>query len=135
MARIEVNRFICKLKLIRYGLVGEAEEIDSMHLRPKRGTNGFTEDGEEHADNDSGSEAEDADDLIERRIQFVKHAVKRAGEGAQRATLAQKNEAVALERRAVIKDFMTSMTKPKKCANCQGLVYALTLLLRRLTAD
>ncbi|KAI9710863.1 MAG: hypothetical protein M1812_007315 [Candelaria pacifica] len=114
MARIEVNRFACKLKLIRYGLVGEAEEIDNMHLRPKGGKSGVVEDNAEDADGDSASEAEDPDDLIERRIKYVKHAIRRVEGGPKRANLAQKNEAVAVERRAVIKEFVASMTKPQK---------------------
>ncbi|KAI9764013.1 MAG: hypothetical protein M1835_007679 [Candelina submexicana] len=121
MARVEVNRFICKLKLIRYGLVGEAEEIDDMHIRPRGVQNGEMEEDVEDDDDDSGSGAEDADDLIERRIRFVKFTTRRGESGLKKADPAHKNEAVAVKRRAVIKEFMTSMTKPKKCANCQGI--------------
>ena len=115
----EINRFICKLRLIQHGLLEEAKELDDIHLRPKMvKSNGLATTGGMESDQ---SEEDDPDSLVYRRNDFVKHAIKQAGSGRHRAaTAAGKFEAVAEERRAVIKEFLGIITKGKTCGSCKG---------------
>lgn len=115
----EVNRFSCKLQLIRYGLLKEVEELEEVQLKSKRvkmaGTGGSDEElGSEE------SEEEDADTLIQRREDFVRRAIKKAGGRKRRLLEVEKVEAVSEERREAIKEFLGAITKVKTCGNCNG---------------
>ena len=115
----EVNRFSCKLKLIRYGLLKEAEDLEEIQLKSKTiktaGGGGSDEEPE------SGeSEEEDADSLIKRRNDFVKRSIKNAGGRKRRSLEVEKVEAVSEERRAVIKEFLGVVTKGRVCGTCKG---------------
>ena len=116
----EVNRFKCKLRLIRYGLLEAGEELENIHLKSKMpksvGVDGLALDG-----SSSESEEEDSNDLIQRRNDFVKRAIKKAGGKKQFAGVAaHKIEAVSEERRLVIREFLASITKTKVCGSCKG---------------
>ncbi|KAI9809454.1 MAG: hypothetical protein M1827_006834 [Pycnora praestabilis] len=120
MARIEVNRFCCKLRLIHHGLLGEAEDLEEMHIMGNSPSTASGKDEGPGEDLDGPeSQDEDGDSLIRRRDEFVGRSIRKAAELGSRAS--GKNEAVAEERRAVIKEFLASITKGKKCANCQGI--------------
>lgn len=115
----EANRFSCKLQLIRYGLLKEAEELEEIQLKSARlelaGGGGSDEEPESE-----GSEEEDADTLIQRRNDFVKRSIKKAGGKKRRSVEVEKVEALSGERRAVIKEFLGAITKVKTCGNCKG---------------
>jgi DNA-directed RNA polymerase I subunit RPA1 len=123
MSRVEVNKFICRLRLIRHGLLLEVEELENIHLnsesikevghRGRAGESGNTAELE--------SEEEDVDALMQRRTAFVEKAIRETADASEQRPY-QKNEAVSRERRLVIKEFLASITKGKKCANCNGLV-------------
>ncbi|KAI9815641.1 MAG: hypothetical protein M1832_005272 [Thelocarpon impressellum] len=123
LSRMEVNRFLCKLRLIQHGLLNEADTIDDIHLVPKSGKETLdgtpgSPDGSEIDD----SEEDDTNDIIRRRIAFVNRAIIGRGiktRGDARSVV--KKEAVAEERRAVIKDFLAAIIKGKKCATCNGI--------------
>ena len=115
----EVNRFSCKLRLIRYGLLKEAEELEEIQLKSKvlkvAGVGGSDDDVESEE-----SDEEDADTLIQRRNAFVKRAIKNAGGSKRRSLEVEKVEAVSEERRSVIKEFLGAIAKGKICGNCEG---------------
>ena len=115
----EVNRFSCKLQLIRYGLLKEAEELEEIQLKSKRlkmaGGGGSDEEPESEE-----SEEEDADTLIQRRNDFVRRSIQKAGGRKRRSLEVEKVEAVSEERRAAIKEFLAAITKGKICGNCKG---------------
>jgi DNA-directed RNA polymerase I subunit RPA1 len=69
-------------------------------------------------DSDSESD-EDSDKVVQRRLSFVEHSIKHANRDKWEWSK-EKNEAIAEERRHVIKEFMTVITKGRKCQNCQG---------------
>ncbi|KAL1310935.1 hypothetical protein AAFC00_001158 [Neodothiora populina] len=118
MSRAEVNRFICKLTLVKYGLLKECYDIDDIHVAP------MSKDVAAKAkNNDSDSEQDnDTKDIISRRNAFVRNAIKQAGFSRKRGDWEDaKIEAVANERRAIIKEFLYSITKGKKCGNCGGI--------------
>ena len=99
MSRKEVNRYLCKLRLIQHGLLGAAEEVDNIEVSQ-------TKDEE----NTSGSEEEsDVDSVIRRRNAFVKRIIK-AAKADPWEWKREKNEAVAEARRTVVKAFMKAIT-------------------------
>ncbi len=116
LPRAEVDRFTCKLRLIEHGLVKEVEELERIHIRSTAskfgGTDGDSQDSEE----------EDVDILKQRRDNFVTRAIKKNGGSRSGVAVAsEKIEAVAEVRRAIIKEFLASITKPKACGNCNGV--------------
>ena len=117
LPRAEANRFQCKLKLLQYGLVHEAEELENIHLRKTVSKLIGTD-----ADADShDSEEEDVETLNERRNKFVARAIRKNGGSTRRVAAATvKNEAIAEVRRAVIREFFAA-TKSKTCGNCKGV--------------
>lgn len=123
LARAEVDRYTCKLRLIEYGLVEEVEELENIHLRSTasnlRGMDADTMD----ADGDSqDSVEEDEETLKQRRNEFVTRTIKKKGGNKSNvAAASEKIEAVAEVRRAIIKDLLAAITKPKTCGNCKGV--------------
>ncbi|GAB7347551.1 hypothetical protein MBLNU459_g4442t1 [Dothideomycetes sp. NU459] len=117
MSRAEVNRYVCKLTLVKYGLLKECYDLDDINL------SSLSNDAAATADGDSGSEQDqDTKDIIARRNAFVKKAIRQAGFSKKRGDWeASKIESVANERRAIVKDFLYSITKGKKCSNCKGI--------------
>lgn len=115
---VDVNRFICKLRLLQYGLLEESQEIDSSQFGKKRSTKlgaaGTDDSADEEEDNDP-------DVVIERRNDFVKQMIKQAGGKKYMKEIAgDKVEAAAEERRAVIKEFLGAITVGSECNSCKG---------------
>ena len=112
----EVNRFTCKLRLIEHGLVQEVEKLEKKEFnsaaRMVNGVNG---------EDSQGSEEDDEDTLKQQRNIFVRDAIKKAGGSKHRDTVSsEKVEAVSEVRRAIIKEFLAAITKPKTCGICKG---------------
>ncbi|ORY07249.1 hypothetical protein BCR34DRAFT_470515, partial [Clohesyomyces aquaticus] len=112
LPRVRINEYICKLRLIRCGLVQEA---NNMH---------------EHIDLNGGKDSKQADDdsdaetegVIRQRNDYVKRAMKKAGISKSTAHLLKnKTETVSDVRRQIIKEFYAEMTRSKKCGNCGGI--------------
>ena len=117
----EVNRFICKLRLIEYGLVKEVENLENIHLgsATKKTISGTAT---EMAGESAESEDEDKNTLIERRNDFVKRAIKEVGgRKARHSHNSDKVESVAEVRRNIRKEFLATITKTKTCGNCKGV--------------
>jgi DNA-directed RNA polymerase I subunit RPA1 len=111
MSRKEVDRYLCKLRLLQHGLLGEAEEIDNIEVTTSQDT----------GDGSSGSEEESAvDNVIRRRNAFVKKSIKAARANPWEWER-EKNEGVAEARRAVVKAFLKAITSGKVCGNCSGI--------------
>ena len=108
LPRSEVNKYICKLKLLRFGLVNESLEIDNIGNVPN------------DSDDDRAVE-EIRDDLVERQNVYVRKQLKRHGfKRASDAVVEDKVEALAEERRRLIKELWVLMTKPKRCGSCKS---------------
>ena len=115
----EVNRFECKLRLIRHGLIKATQDLEEIHLGSKKSkANGANQGGSEEEVEES--EEEDMDSLIDRRNAFVKHSIRNARVVKSGAEVAEKIESVAEERRAIIKEFLASVVKTKVCGRCKG---------------
>ncbi|KAF1832344.1 beta and beta-prime subunits of DNA dependent RNA-polymerase [Decorospora gaudefroyi] len=113
LARTTVNEFVSKLRLIRCGLVQEANEMHEHIDATKGKTNKHQADDSEDDDNEA---------VISQRNNYVKRCMKRAGISKHDArAVRDKNEATSDARRQVLKDFYADLSKAKKCANCQGI--------------
>ncbi|KAF2102253.1 beta and beta-prime subunits of DNA dependent RNA-polymerase [Rhizodiscina lignyota] len=124
LSRVEANRFACKLRLLRHGLLNEAEQVDDLHLlgtfekRYKAAgapTLALAEESSSDSDNDR-------DTVIEKRHTFVQRAIKLAGREGRRADLSsEKVEAIGQARRTVIKEFLWKISQVRNCKSCQGI--------------
>lgn len=122
MHRAEVNRFTCKLQLIQHGLLEEAAELGNIRskVRTSEDTriNGAPSDTDMQSEN---SEEDEGELLQQRRNEFVKRAIKKAGGSKLKAEVAaEKVEALSEERRAVIKKFLAAAPIVHACGNCKG---------------
>lgn len=111
MSRKDVNRYLCKLRLIQHGLLGEAEQIDTIDV---------SQDKDEGNDSDDSEEESAVDSVVRRRNAFVKKAIK-AAKGSSWEWRREKNEGVADARRVVVKEFMRNINSGRVCGNCSGL--------------
>ncbi|KAK5000227.1 hypothetical protein LTR66_000891 [Elasticomyces elasticus] len=117
MSRPEVNRLCCKLRLVKYGLLKECQDLEDLHVGAKGGTN-----NDDDNESDEASDEEQSKAIIGLRNSFVRRAIREAGVGRRRADWSpEKIEAVADERRAIVKEFLASIGKGKKCGNCGGI--------------
>lgn len=111
MSRKEVNRYLCKLRLIQHGLLSEAEQIDTIEV---------SQDKDEGNDSDDSEGEPTTDAIIRQRNAFVKRAIK-AAKGSSWEWKREKNEGVAEARRFVVKDFLKNINAGKICGNCSGI--------------
>lgn len=123
LQRAEVNRFACKLKLIQHGLLQESEELENIQLR-SNSSKAVAINGADAADamvEEIDESDEDEDSLIQRRNAFVKQSLKRfEGMDVPARMDAQKVEAVAERRRAVVKEFLGTASATRTCGSCKG---------------
>lgn len=104
------NRLSCKLRLLAYGLLKEAAEVEDAE------ESSLYKDAER-----SDSEDDEDDDIIQRQNEFVRRSISLAkGSGAQGSWTAEKTEAVTDAKRLVLYEFFTSINKSQKCSNCRG---------------
>ncbi|KAI9877205.1 MAG: hypothetical protein M1830_004531 [Pleopsidium flavum] len=123
MPRVEVNRFCCKLRLVRFGLLKEAEELEEIQLKRKtpKGSKATGGVGSENIESEE-SDDDDADVLVQRRNDFVKRAIKRTRDSMSHSTIvSDKIESAAEVRRMIIKEFLAAITKVKTCGSCNGV--------------
>lgn len=118
MARVQVHRYVCKLRLVQWGLIREAKELDDIT------TASISTIQQVESGSDSEDEATDADtkSLIEQRERYVQECITRARQNGSASTA--KSEAVSNARKAIVSDFMANITKSRKCANCGGINHA-----------
>lgn len=125
MARTQVNLYVCKLRLLQYGLVDAVAVVDSMGA--KTPISRKTKD----ADGSDAEEDEDEDDLITRRNSYVKRCIREAqAAGMLKSVMAGVKNPLAMEkRRDLVKEFFKDVVAAKKCASCSGYVVIVFLPL------
>ena len=119
LSPIEINKFVCKLRLLDHDLVEEAVALENIQTKSESQTvgNASAEDGGASSED----EDEDSEALMRRRKEYVRRVIKRSQlVEDEDASLPTKVEAVFETRRAVVKEFLSSMTKTKYCSNCKG---------------
>ena len=119
LARVEINLFCCKLRLIRLGLLKEAEDIDDVQLKSLHRHNAGGGSVQDEMDAFDLSEDEEGG-LIFQRQAFVKRAIRGAGRGSrQNVNAARQNEAMSEARKRIIRDFQASIVKTRRCNSCK----------------
>jgi DNA-directed RNA polymerase beta' subunit len=113
LSRAQVNEYAAKLRLLRHGLIEEANGMHE-HIDVNK--------GKTSKQVDSDDDEQDEDGIIAERNTYVKKCMKRAGISKHDAHARTNNtEAVSDARRQVIKDFYAAIALGKKCKNCQGV--------------
>ncbi|KAF2196404.1 beta and beta-prime subunits of DNA dependent RNA-polymerase [Delitschia confertaspora ATCC 74209] len=113
--RVQINHYICKLKLIRSGLIQEAEDMDD-HIDLSGGKS------KKAGEPQDESESDDEDGVIGQRNAYVKKMMKQAGISKSNSyKLKEKTEAIVEARRVAIKNLLAEMGKYRKCKNCGGI--------------
>ncbi|KAI4246633.1 MAG: hypothetical protein LQ352_006359, partial [Teloschistes flavicans] len=118
---VEINRFTCKLRLIQYGLLKEAQDLED--IRPiAKSHHDVTMNGVDSEQASSEEDESNTDDLQERRSEYVKRAIRRAkNENGQDLRTAAKVEAISEERRILVGEFLAAIRGAKSCARCKGI--------------
>ena len=122
MSKAEVDRYACKLRLIQYGLLEEAVDVDKLHMKTKvkAGKGGSREEEGPGDDVDeSDDDDDDVDNFIARRRKWVQKAISRRGQRSM-VNSASKITAIADARRQIVKDFMGDVPGVRKCTRCQA---------------
>jgi DNA-directed RNA polymerase beta' subunit len=99
LARVQINEYVSRLRLIRCGLVQEANEMHE-HIDINKGKTG--------KDNAEDSESDDDnEDIVGQRNNYVKRCMKRAGISKHDVrSIKEKNATISDARRQVLKDSM-----------------------------
>ncbi|BDD64349.1 hypothetical protein MPDQ_000327 [Monascus purpureus] len=115
MSRVQINAYVCKLRLLQYGLVDEVSVIESMESAGKK----VPKKGEASSDEDE----DDEDDLMTRRNAYVKRRIREAQSENKPVGLmtGAKNPVAAEKRRALIREFFKDIVAIKKCTSCSGI--------------
>ncbi|QUC20783.1 uncharacterized protein UV8b_05024 [Ustilaginoidea virens] len=114
----DLHKYICKLRLLQYGLINEAHLVDTV------GENDLALDLD-HPDTTSGSEAEEEgrtsiDKITRAREDFV-HQCLQGKRQRKMETKKGKHEGASEMRRYIIKDFLAEITKKRVCSSCGGI--------------
>ncbi|KAJ5711289.1 DNA-directed RNA polymerase I subunit [Penicillium malachiteum] len=117
MSRSHVNLYICKLRLLQYGLVDEVVVVDSMGSpkgAPTKGGKGNADDSEEEEDEES---------IMDKRTEYVDRSIRKAKKDGRLDGLmaGHKNPIAAEQRRELVKTFLKEINSYRKCSNCSGI--------------
>ena len=117
LARAQIIRYTCKLRLLRHGLLNEAQELDDI-ARRREALAQLAKHGSNSSDTDSDVDPSDA--LTQEWRRFVKDAIKRAGkQQLDLRVVNHKNEALKEERRHLVKTFLDRATTVRTCTKCE----------------
>lgn len=119
MARKDIHRYACMFRLLQYGLLHEAQEIDAIGqdyfgtALPEVPAAG----GDQESDED-GEGSQDA--VIKARDAFIRKVLR-----GHRINLGDirkgKHEGASELRRQLVKDFLTDILKARACSSCTGI--------------
>lgn len=113
MSRVQVNEYVCKLKLLQHGLIEDMATLEKMEIR--KGTFNPNEEG-----SDSG-EGEDQEDFMKRRHTFVRRCIRRAvSQQKSQGTTGLKDPLAAEQRRTIVREFLKDISVVNKCSSCSG---------------
>ncbi|KAI4118470.1 MAG: hypothetical protein LQ345_001498 [Seirophora villosa] len=120
LAPVKISQFVCKLRLVHHGLLKESQDLDDILSAPKSQSKRMTNGVDEH-ETASEDEESDANGIVERLEEFVKHTLKKAKrEDGRGDGTASKVGAIAQERRALVKEFLAAVKAAKSCGRCKG---------------
>lgn len=117
---VEISRFACKLRLIHHGMLKESQQLDDL-LSAASAQSAPITNGTAMEDDEVESES-DTDDFKEKMKAFTRHVIKANLTKSQRSSVVEKTEAIAEERRKIIKGFLAAIRRPTSCGQCKGYV-------------
>ncbi|KAI0014813.1 beta and beta-prime subunits of DNA dependent RNA-polymerase [Xylariomycetidae sp. FL0641] len=113
MRRADINLLVCKLRLLQFGLIDAANQLDDI-------TADTTDIPVDEENMSEGEENSSIDKVIRMRNTFTERALRK-----HRVCAADirkgKHEGAAEARRDVLKNFMRDMTKGRSCATCSAI--------------
>ncbi|KAB8345883.1 hypothetical protein FH972_022938 [Carpinus fangiana] len=120
LPRVEVNRYWCKLQLLRHGLLAAAEELDDIgHGKNNSALTVADEDSDDSED--SGPDA-DSGAIIDQRRAFVRRKLRDAGVDPKKSIYrGDRTEVVAEARKATLQSFYSALSSTQRCKNCLGV--------------
>jgi DNA-directed RNA polymerase I subunit RPA1 len=130
--RVQINDYICKLRLLQYGLVDEAAQIDKIGQKAPgasqthgRSINGVGSDKDSDDDleaDEPGNTIEiDPEDLIDKKKAFTRKCIKQAKKGGAHEPMSGSKDPVAAEeRRNLLRTFFKDIVAAKNCSSCHG---------------
>ncbi|KAL1842584.1 hypothetical protein VTJ49DRAFT_4764 [Mycothermus thermophilus] len=125
LPRHEIHKYTCMLRLLQYGLIHEAQMIESFtpsdlgdQLSRLRLTDVPT-----HEDDEAEEEGDTVQDSSMRaREAYVRKVLREYRTKVSMGDIRKgKHEGAAEMRRAIIKEFLTVMTREKRCRSCNGI--------------
>jgi len=116
MAKTEVNKYACKLRLLQHGLITEMHELDLVRAGKKNVRAG----GKRGEDDVESDDEDDADSLIEKREAYVKRAIESSKNRIGATNTTEHITTVEDERRILIRDFLKNIASATKCSHCRG---------------
>lgn len=119
MSRSLVNLYVCKLRLLQYGLTGEVAKVEEIGSAKGAASKAQTQKGD-----GSDSEEEDDESIMEKRTAYVSRCIREAKKDGRLDGLmtGAKNPIAAENRRELVKQFLKDINGNKKCHNCSGYV-------------
>lgn len=112
LAEMEVHKYICKLRLVQFGLLLECQELETS----------FAKDGNSGDDEEEGSSSsldpESKKKIKQRREEFVNLAISTALSEGRTSENGLITETVGEERKNIIQDFYKRILARPKCDNC-----------------
>lgn len=119
MARKDIHRYACMFRLLQYGLLHEAQEIDAIG-QDFFGTaaSEVPAAGADQESDEDGEESQDA--VIKARDSYVRKVLQ-----GHRINLGDirkgKHEGASELRRQLVKDFLAGILKARACSSCTGI--------------
>lgn len=116
LGEMEVHKFICKLRLVQYGLLLECQELESLFAKDGSSSNDDEIDGDHSAANGLDSSAKSS--LKQQREEFVDLAISTALSEGRTSENGLITETVGEERKQIIHEFYRKILAKPKCDNC-----------------
>jgi DNA-directed RNA polymerase I subunit RPA1 len=120
MPRKDIHSYACKLRLLQYGLLHEAQMIDAIGQDFKGLTIADVPRIEIGADDSDQEDDKSQDGVMKARDSYVRKVLQehRMNMGEIRKG---KHEGASEMRRQLVKDFLAEMTTAKACSSCSGI--------------
>lgn len=115
LGEMEVHKYICKLRLVQYGLLLECQELETLFA--KDGTSNDDEIEGEHSSSE-GLDASAKKSIKQMRENFVDLAISTALSEGRTSHKGLITETVGEERKHIIQDFYKRILSRPKCNNC-----------------
>lgn len=113
LADMEVHKYICKLRLVQYGLLLECQELENLFAK-----DGTPDDEDGESSSSSGLDTDAKNRLKQKREEFVELAISTALSEGRTSQNGLITETVGEERKQIVQEFYKRILSRPKCDNC-----------------